>query len=452
MRRISLTFGLAAAALGLLTASAGAQVSLVPFGGGSFAVPYHVAGEPGDGSRVYVVEAAGTVRLVEDGVTQTTPFLDISADVFGVGSCECGLFSIAFPPDYASSGLFYVFYTRDVPDPDNHELVLEEFQRDPGGDTAGVASRREVMVIPHLTASNHNGGQLQFGPDGLLYISVGDGGNTPQNGQSVTTRLGKILRVDPAGDEALEYAIPADNPFADGGGSNADEIYSYGLRNPWRFSFDRLTGDLSIGDVGAGSWEEIDFREEGNGRGANFGWRCFEGDHVFVTSAECSPAPANHVPPVFEYQNPPVGAAAVVGGYVVRDGALPSLLGRYVFADTFAALGGELWAVDLHESGAVNAAGLGLAASNVVSFGEDACAHLYVATLGGTVYRLEPASGPFPCDPQSPAEPPTSLGLVAGLQQVKGKLRSAASRARARWKRGKHRRPRVRRGRARARR
>jgi hypothetical protein len=208
-----------------------------------------------------------------------------------------------------------------------------------------------------------------------------------------------------------QYSIPADNPFA-GATPGADQIYSYGLRNPWRFSFDRLTGDLTIGDVGYMNWEEIDFMPNGTGRGANFGWNCFEGTHPLLPRPMgCTPPPVNHTPPVLEYPNPDPGGASVTGGYVIRDGALPSLLGRYVYADAQDAFAGELRTTRLAAGGSSGDSSLGVSATNVVSFGEDACAHIYVAAIAGTVYRLEPAGGSFPCLPQNPAggsspEPP----------------------------------------------
>jgi glucose/arabinose dehydrogenase len=411
MARIAVVIATALAALAA-SGAASAQAPVLerfPSDSVSFSSPYFVTAAPGDTERVFVVEGAGRIRLVKGGALQPTPFLDINQDVRFAGCSECGLFSAAFAPDYATSGLFYVQYTRDSPvSGEQHHLVTEEFRRSAGNpDLADPTSRRLVLEIEHFTATNHNGGQLQFGPDGLLYISTGDGGDTPQNGQSRTTLLGKILRIDPEGAAPGEYSVPPGNPFA--GAPGLDEIYSYGLRNPWRFSFDRATGDLALGDVGQGSWEEVDFREEGNGLGANFGWRCFEGNHVFVTSGECNPAPANHVPPVIEYQNPAAGSAAVVGGYVVRDGGLPTLVGRYLYADTYNALGGQIYAAHLAESGATGNAPLGLSADSVVSFGEDACGHVYVASAAGPVFRIEPGSGPLPCDPAGPPRSPDTV-------------------------------------------
>lgn len=406
-RSRTLTVGLAASLALLVAASpaAGQSVQLVPFGGQTFNSPFYVTGPPGDPSRVFVVEGPGAIRLVKNGVTQSTPFLSIPGVYTGCN--DCGLFSMAFAPDYATSGLFYVLYTRDSGLSDGrYYLRIEEFRRSAANpDVADLASRRIVLEIPHPDSTIHNGGQLQFGPDGLLYISVGDGG--PQgdpngNGQNTGTLLGKLLRINPSGTMPGQYSIPTDNPFA-GATPGADEIYSYGLRNPWRFSFDRLTGDLTIGDVGFDNWEEVDFVPNGTGRGANFGWNCFEGSNpLSPTPAGCSPLPANHTPPVLEYPHPVTGAAAVTGGYVIRDGALPSLLGRYIYADIYNTFGGELRTAQLFAGGSSGDSGLGVNATNVVSFGEDACAHIYVATAIGsdaTVYRLQPESGPFPCMP-----------------------------------------------------
>ena len=409
------------AVLAMAAPAAGQEVQLVPFGGQTFDSPWYVTGAPGDPSRVFVVEGPGTIRLVKDEVTQSAPFLTIP-EVY-TGCNDCGLFSMAFAPDYATSGLFYVFYTRDSGLSDGKYLLrLEEFRRsatDP--DVADLSSGRIVLEIPHPDSTIHNGGQLQFGPDGLLYISVGDGG--PQgdpngNGQDTGTLLGKLLRINPTGSLPGQYSVPADNPFA-GATPGADEIYAYGFRNPWRFSFDRLTGDLTIGDVGYDNWEEVDFVPNGSGRGANFGWNCFEGNHPLSPTPTGCTTPPSQTPPVLEYAHPPTGAAAVTGGYVIRDGALTSLLGRYLYADIYNVFGGELRTAQLFVGGSSEDSGLGVTATNVVSFGEDACAHIYVATAIGSanVYRLEPTAGPFRCMPpvvQSPvATPPATAPSAA---------------------------------------
>jgi glucose/arabinose dehydrogenase len=411
MRRAVLLV-LTVACFAVPAAAAAQSVQLAPFGGTTFPSPFFVTGEPGNPSRVYVVQGTGQIRLVVNGTTQAGNFLDINTDVFdrAEGSCECGMFSMAFAPDYATSGLFYVFYTRDVPVV-QHELVIREFRRTTNPNNIDESTGRDVLVIPHPNASNHNGGQLQFGPDGLLYIATGDGGSTPQLGQSLTTLLGKILRINPAGTNPSDYSIPASNPFVDGEpGGAEDEIYSYGLRNPYRFSFDRLTGDLIVADVGQSEWEEIDFLPSSGGLGANFGWRCFEGPDVFVTSGECNPPLANHTPPVHWYLNPPATGAAINGGYVVRDGALPTLLGRYLYADSSGAFP-EIRSISLFPGGSSGDSSTGLS-GGTASFGEDACGHIYVARFNNTVSRIQPTSGPFPCAPQT--APLTPLQLQSG--------------------------------------
>ncbi len=221
-----------------------------------------------------------------------------------------------------------------------------------------------------------------------------------------------------------------------------DEIYSDGLRNPWRFSFDRLTGDLTIGDVGYDSWEEVDFLSRGSGLGANLGWDCFEGAHL-TGLASCTSVPANPTPPALEYAHPATGAAAVTGGYVIRDGALPSLLGRYIYADIYDVFGGELRTVQLGPGGSSGDSGLGVSASNVVSFGEDACAHIYVVAIAppagaGTISRLEPVEGAFPCMPQTPPPesnlptPPPAAGTQAATNSRCIKLRKKLKAAKTR--------------------
>ena len=387
---------LAVLALGVAPAHA-QTVQLTPFGGQAYGGPYFVTGGAGDAGRVYVVESDGEIRLVRDGVTQATAFLDISPDVLVGG--ETGMFSMALAPDYPASGLFYVFYTRDDPTPGNqHFLIIEEFRRSASNpDVADPASRRVVMSIDHFTAGNHNGGQLQFGPDGLLYISVGDGGNTPNLAQDLTSRLGKLLRIDPRGAAPGQYTIPADNPFKDGAGGNADEIYSYGLRNPYRFSFDRYTGDLIIGDVGGGTKEELDFALEGTARGGNFGWPCVEGNTVQSTSGICAPPLANYTPPAFDYRTGAGigGSAAVNAGYVIRDPALPGHAGRFEYTDTYGDLPG-VRTVQLSAGTSSGDASLGVTQDGLVfTSGQDACGHLYIGQSGsgGVVSRLEPTGG-----------------------------------------------------------
>jgi glucose/arabinose dehydrogenase len=392
---------LAGFAAGPTTSVASAQsVELEPFGGQIFEEPFHAASPPGDRTRVFNVEGTGTIRLVKDGVTQTTPFLDLNAQVLQrSGDCgECGMFSIAFAPDYERTGLFYVVYTRDSSDPAaDYYVRLQEFRRsgaDP--DIANPASARTVLEVPRTEGQHHNAGQLQFGSDGFLYLTIGDAG-VLANAQRLETLNGKLLRINPRGATDFAYTIPADNPFVDGAGPNRDEIYAYGLRNPFRFSFDRSTGDLALADVGGAAFEEVNFAVRGAARGDNYGWSCFEGAQE---TDFCAVPPTNHTPPVLEYPHSTTGGSSIAGGFVIRDGALPSLLGRYIFADSFETFDGELQTARLATSGDPDQQGLGLAASFVVSFGEDACGHIYVLTIGGNVYRLEPSSGPLPCAPQ----------------------------------------------------
>src|SRR5918992_2620319 len=288
---------------------------------GNFSSPVYLTAPPGDGERVFVVEQAGRIRVVRGGSALATPFLDITGPVLDGG--ERGLLSMAFAPDYAASGLFYLYYTASSP---TGALTIAEYRRSANPDVAESAGRI-VLSIPHSTYSNHNGGQLQFGADGYLYIATGDGGgggDPARNGQKLDSLLGKVLRIDPRVDPSgVPYRIPSDNPFVGQTGAQP-EIWSYGLRNPWRFSFDRQTGDLTIGDVGQGSWEEVDFvpAASGAGRGANFGWSCWEGRHQYLPNYNepaCAPARSAHVQPVWEYPNESARGCSITGGYVVRD-------------------------------------------------------------------------------------------------------------------------------------
>jgi glucose/arabinose dehydrogenase len=218
---------------------------------GSFAQPTYVTAPPGDSSRLFVTQQAGKIMVVVGGQAQATPFLDLTGKVKPPGSTEQGLLSMAFAPDYAQSGKFYVYYTsRNCPSSPGCDEHVSEFRRSAANpNVADPASERLLLTIPHPGDSNHNGGQLQFGPDGFLYISTGDGGganDSHQNAQKLTTLLGKILRIDPS--KGNPYAIPPGNPFA------GSPIWAYGLRNPWRFSFDRGSGQMVIGDVGETSW------------------------------------------------------------------------------------------------------------------------------------------------------------------------------------------------------
>ena len=352
-------------------------VSLTPIG--TFDTPVLVTAPPGDERRVFVVEQAGTVRLVRDGLVSPTPFLDIRDRVVDQG--ESGLLSIAFAPDYARSGLVYAIYNARMGP--YGDLQIAEFRRDPfDPDRADPSSDRVLLTIPK-PYENHNGGMLQFGSDGDLYASVGDGdpGVLHKAGafaQRLDALLGRILRIDPRRGDP--YAVPADNPFVDVANARP-EIWAYGLRNPWRFWIDRETDVLYVPDVGSTSREEINVVPN-RGRGDNFGWPCFEGSLVFDAGAMCSRA----VAPLVEYQRAD-GECAVIGGVVARDPRIPALTGRYLYGDLCS---GKVTAL-LVESGKVSASGdLGLEVAELTSFGVDGLGRTYVMSLQGGVYRLDP--------------------------------------------------------------
>jgi glucose/arabinose dehydrogenase len=359
------------------SASAAKQVAggLRLVGIGTFRTPVHVTAPPGDPSRVMVVERNGRIRVVRGGEVQRTPFLDIRGRV--IGGFERGLLSLAFAPDYVQSGRFYVYYTGR----DRDQRVVEFRRRD--ADHADARSARTVLRMAD-DEPTHNGGQLAFGPDGQLYVGTGDGGGKGDrhgargNAQDLGSMLGKLLRIDPRPRRGRPYSIPARNPFRRRAGAR-DEIYAYGLRNPWRFSFDRNTGDLAIGDVGQDLWEEINFAPRGRARGANFGWRPFEG-RARYTPGESAPG---HVEPVIVHSHRN-GSCAIVGGVVVRDRGVP-LYGRYVYGDVCRR---RLFSATLSAAGARAHRRTSLRISNVTSFGEDALGRVYVTSLQGRVYRI----------------------------------------------------------------
>jgi glucose/arabinose dehydrogenase len=292
---------------------------------------------------------------------------------------EQGLLSIAFPPDHRRTGRFYVYFT----DREQQQRVVEYRRSTP--DRADAGSGRLVLRMAD-PEPNHNGGNMQFGPDGLLYIATGDGGGADDrhgprgNAQDLGSLLGKLLRIDPRATAGAPYRVPGSNPFAGRDGARG-EVYSYGLRNPWRFSFDRSTGDLSIGDVGQDQVEEIDFVRRGRGRGANFGWRPLEGRRRNV-AGESAPGA---IGPVIQKTHAS-GWCSITGGYVVRDPGLRALRGRYVYGDFCR---GQIRAATLRPSGARGDRSLGLRTiESLASFGEDARGRIYVVSLAGPVYRL----------------------------------------------------------------
>jgi glucose/arabinose dehydrogenase len=353
---------------------------------GNFSSPVYVTGPRGAGGRLFVVEQGGVIKVLgKGGRGRQHTFLDIHRKVQAGG--EQGLLSVAFDPRFRRNGLFYVYYTRSGGD-----IVIEEYRR-AGGRKRGMRARsgsgRKVLVVEHSENSNHNGGQLQFGPKGLLYIGTGDGGSgydPPENAQNKSSLLGKLLRIDPHRKGTKRYTVPASNPFAGKGGGGRREVFSYGLRNPFRFSFDRRTRNLVIGDVGQDAWEEVDFETVRSARGANFGWDALEGTHR--VTADASPIPKNPVPPIFEYSHGG-GNCSITGGFVSRDRRIRSLWGRYLYADYCK---GQIRSLVPTMKGAHGDSATGLpSSSGVSSFGEDAKGHLYWANVGtGAVYAIVP--------------------------------------------------------------
>jgi glucose/arabinose dehydrogenase len=350
---------------------------------GSFERPVLVTAPPGDTDSVYVVEQRGTVRIVRNGVALPQPFLDIRNDVTFLG--ESGLLSIAFAPDYATSGLVYAFYNaREGPYGD---IRIAEFHVGPfGRDRVDPSSARRVLTIPK-PYENHNGGMLQFGGDGYLYASVGDGDPGVLNragafAQRLDMLLGDIVRIDPRRGDP--YSVPPDNPFLAVAGARP-EVWAYGLRNPWRFWIDLETNTLYVPDVGSTSREEVNVVARG-GRGANFGWPCFEGTVVFDDTATCR----DPVGPLLDYPREN-GACAIIGGVVIRDPRLAALSGRYLYGDLCT---GVITAIALTDGRLTATGELGLVVPELASFGMDGGGRVYVMSLRGDVYRLDPRPAP----------------------------------------------------------
>jgi glucose/arabinose dehydrogenase len=347
---------------------------------GSFDAPVYVTGAPGFPQLLFVVEQQGRIAVMKGGRRAGT-FLDIRGLVEYGG--ERGLLSVAFPPDYARSKRFYVYYT-------DHDgaIRVEEFRRRTAT-RAAAGSRREVIRIPHPVNANHNGGQLQF-LGNLLYFGTGDGGSggdPPNNAQNKDVLLGKLLRIDPRAAGGKPYSVPASNPFV--GEPGRDEIYSYGLRNPFRFSFDTTHGQprIAIGDVGQNQFEELDYTTVGRAAGANFGWDALEGFGKYTDENSGTPDPGGTVKPILAYPHSRGGSCSIIGGYVVRDPRLRGLRGRYLYADLCE---GQLRSLVPHLKRASGDRKLGLQVQSPSSFGEDQRHRLYVASLEGPVFRLAP--------------------------------------------------------------
>jgi glucose/arabinose dehydrogenase len=390
MRSIRTLLTIAAIAA-LMTVSSGARQSDAalqgtPFDPANFSLktellidgldqPLYMLDANDDSGRMFIVEKTGLILIFKDGTLNETPFLDISGQISS--SSEQGLLSMALHPDFKSNGEFFIDYT-DV----NGDSQIERWHV--GADTPDIAdpTSAEPILSVDQPYANHNGGLVLFGPDGYLYIGFGDGGSQGDpngNGQNLGVLLGKILRIDVDRTEGdLPYGIPEDNPFA-GPTDARPEIWAYGLRNPWRFSFDRETRDLIIGDVGGGLWEEVDVDPAGTG-GLNFGWVLMEGPDC-RDQAACDQAGIS--PPIFAYTHDE-GGCSITGGYVYRGTEIPALSGAYLAGDYCSGL---VWAIDPQSGEASAPAETGLSIS---SFAEDAQGELYLIDLNGAIYKIVP--------------------------------------------------------------
>ena len=324
--------------------------------------------------RLFVAEQPGRVRIIRDGAVLSTAFLDIRGRVRSGG--ERGLLGLAFPPDHAETGRFYVYYTDS-----GGNSVLSRFSLAGEPDRADPDSE-QVLLRQDQPYANHNGGQLAFGPDGYLYFALGDGGSGGdplRAGQDLSTLLGKLLRLDVAGNE---LAIPADNPFVGVAGARP-EIWAYGLRNAWRFSFDRATGDLYIADVGQNAYEEVNLQRAASAGGENYGWNVMEGNGCFQPSSGCGTA--GLVLPIFVYPHGPQWGASITGGYLYRGAGAPELVGKYLFGDY---VSGRVWTAT-ETGGAWNLELLLDTRFNLSTFGEDAAGEVYLADYGaGIIHRV----------------------------------------------------------------
>ncbi|MBI1815504.1 MAG: PQQ-dependent sugar dehydrogenase [Deltaproteobacteria bacterium] len=350
--------------------------------------PLYVTAPRGDVSRIFIVEQGGAIKILKWGTLLATPFLNLASQIACCG--ERGLLGVAFHPQYAANGRFFVDYT----DPSGN-TVVSEYRVSANPDLADSASERIILQVTQ-PFSNHNGGHIAFGPDNDLYIALGDGGSGGDplgNGQNSTTLLGKMLRIDVDG--AAPYAIPPSNPFV-GSPTARPEIWALGLRNPWRNSFDRLTGDLYIADVGQDSFEEVNYQPVGSAGGVNYGWNTVEGNgHCFNPSSGCDQTGLTQ--PILDYPHGPGDSigCAVTGGYVYRGCAMPDLRGTYFYGDfctafikTFQVAGGV--ATNQQDRTTDLAPGGGLSIDLLSSFGEDARGEIYICDLGGEVFKIVP--------------------------------------------------------------
>jgi len=392
--------------------------------------PTLVTHAPGDANRLFVLEKRGVIRVIDlttsPATVLPTPFLDIDALVDGGTSTndERGLLGLAFHPNYAENGYFFVYYTAPT-------ITVRRYQVNPKNPNQAVLSSGLTVLSISNPFSNHNGGMMAFGPDGYLYIGTGDGGsgNDPQaNGQNINSKLGKMLRIDPnvAGNSPAYFPV-ADNPFA-GSIPGDNDIVAIGLRNPWRWSFDRLNGDMVIADVGQNLWEEVNWIPAGTLAGRNFGWRCMEGTACSgLTGCTCNGT--NLTLPIRTYGHNSSGGYSITGGYVYRGCAYPELQGTYFYADystnniwSFRYVNGQIGEFTLRNSQMQTSVD-GFVCNQIASFGEDANGEVYIVDHGsataGQIFKIIPASGETTCTTPCPADldgnrfvNATDLGLV----------------------------------------
>ncbi len=384
--------------------SAWPVISLRPVASGLQA-PDYVTNAGDSSGRIFIVEQAGIIRIVHNGNLLTKPFLDISDRVRFYG--EEGLLSLAFPPDFAQKGYFYVYYTRKGET--NNQVSRFHLTSDPN--IADPNSEEQILFLNHPGHTNHNGGLLVFGPDGYLYIGTGDGGGSGDlngNAQNPGSLLGKLLRIDTeyawghmpiAGNKLFmplifnstqsppspAYKIPASNPFVGQNGARP-EIWALGLRNPWRYSFDRQTNDLYIADVGQDTWEEIDFQPANSKGGENYGWNILEGNYCYPPGTAGCSQPANYSPPVWEYNHGPndTNGCSITGGYVYRGVSYPAMQGIYFYGDYCSR---TVWGLQ-NNAGQWSQHTFLTALGGITSFGEDQAGELYLTASNGVVYQV----------------------------------------------------------------
>jgi glucose/arabinose dehydrogenase len=372
MKRTTLVFLLVL----FFTAAANAQIKIVKLPG-NLSNPVDIA-NAGDGSlRLFVALQGGKIVVYSGGKLLSTPFLNITDLVTCCG--ERGLLSVTFHPNYKTNGFFFVYYTNT-----SGNLVLARFKVSSNRNIAIKSSKKILLTISHPTNANHNGGKIAFGRDGFLYLSVGDGGgggDQPNNAQNLGKLLGKILRINV--NSGSPYSIPAGNPFANVTGAKK-EIWAFGYRNPWRWSFDRANGNMFVGDVGQNLYEEIDFQPASSTGGENYGWRLMEGNHCYNPSSNCNNGSVKL--PIIEFGHST--GCSVIGGYVYRGESIPAIVGTYLYSDYCA---GNIW-------GATNASGKWTSSQllatgfNVSTFGEGEKGALYIAqhaSPGGAIYRID---------------------------------------------------------------